>query len=325
MLEFTKSNIRMWSRLGECAVFGLAVTDVSGERSNIVALTADLCSLSCLDKFKNSYPDRFFNFGIAEQNMIAAAAGFAKEGFIPFASAQGTFASMRSADQVRVNMGYMNLGIKLVGLASGFSLGSFGPTHMGLEDIAVMRAVPNITIISPADCTATVKAVYAAASNTVPIYIRLTGTMNDPVVYNEDFNFEIGKAVTLRSGSDISIIACGSMVYNSLKAADILQEKGISVSVIDMHTIKPLDEQTLDKACGAKLVVTVEEHSIYGGLGEAVVHCLSRRELSPRQLIIGVEDFYPHANEYDNLIVECGLSSEQIAKKIFDAFSKITK
>ena len=190
-----------------------------------------------------------YNTGIAEQNMIGIAAGFASEGFIPFASTYATFASMRCADQVRVNMGYMKLGVKLIGLTAGLSVGILGATHMSIEDIAVIRSIPNITILSPADCTETIKAILAASENRDPTYIRLTGGMPSPIVYSEDYNFSIGKMITLRDGNDVVVFATGTMVYNSIKASELLEKQGISVKVIDVHTIKPLDKETIIQNC----------------------------------------------------------------------------
>lgn len=316
MLELTKPMVRTLSRLGQCAAFGLALTALGEENKQVAALTADLGGHAALNKFKEQFPERFFNFGIAEQNMIGAAAGMAKEGFIPFASTFATFAAMRVADQIRVNMGYNEAGIKVVGLTSGICAGVLGATHICIEDVAVMRSIPNITVISPADGAETVKAVYAAAESAAPVYLRLTGAMNNPIVYNGDFDFEIGKAVTLKEGEDVALIAAGSMVYNSLKAAEILEEKGISASVIDMHTVKPLDRSAVDRAMGARLIVTLEEHSVNGGLGEAVAHELAGRKNPPQLLMIGIEDFYPHANEYDVLMEECGLTASCAAEKI---------
>ena len=225
MIDYSSMNIKIWSRLGSCGAFGQAALSLPEINDKIVMLTADLCTFSGLDRFKVMYPDYLFNLGIAEQNMVGVAAGFAKEGYIPFATTYATFASMRSADQIKVNMGYMNLPIKLVGLTTGFSVGILGATHMSLEDISVIRSIPNIILLSPADCTATVKATLAAAQINAPVYLRLSGAMNNPIVYKEDFDFEIGKAITLKEGDDVAIIATGSMVYNSLKAAEILQEK----------------------------------------------------------------------------------------------------
>ena len=323
MIDFTPINIRTWSMLGSCGAFGIAAMELPEVNDKSVILTADLCTFSGLDRFKAKYPNRLYNIGIAEQNMVGIAAGMAKEGFTPFATTYATFASMRCADQIKVNMGYMALPVKLVGLTAGFSVGILGATHIALEDTAVMRSIPNIVILSPADCTATIKAVFAAAKTETPVYLRLSGTMNNPVVYKEDFDFEIGKAITLREGTDIAVIATGTMVYNSLKAAEKIAENGLSVKVIDMHTIKPLDEESVKATCSAKLIVTVEEHSIYGGLGGAVAEVLALVQSKPPHLIIGVEGDYPHAASYPYLLEKAGLTSEQIAEKILKTYKEI--
>ncbi len=316
MINFTPANIKTWSRLGSCGAFGQAALEFQEISKNIIILTSDLIFYSGLERYKNKYPDKIYNLGIAEQNMVGVAAGFAKEGFNPFATTYATFASARSADQVRVNMGYMKLGIKLVGLTSGVSVGILGATHISIEDIAIIRSIPNITILSPADCTETIKATIAAAKHEGPIYLRLTGTMNNPIVYKEDYQFEIGKSITLKKGSDISIIATGTMVYQSIKASEILEEKGFSTSVIDMHTIKPLDLSIIDYSCRSKLIVTVEEHSIIGGLGGAVAEYKSSIRSSPPLLIIGLSDNFGKAGDYQYTLMKNGLTPHQIAEKI---------
>ena len=323
MIDYSPMNIKIWSRLGSCGAFGQAALSLPEINDRVVMLTADLCTFSGLDRFKQKYPDHLFNFGIAEQNMIGAAGGFAKEGFVPFATTYATFAAMRCADQIKVNMGYMNLPIKLVGLTAGLSVGILGATHMSLEDVAVMRSVPNVVILSPADCTATIKATIAAAQLEAPVYLRLSGTMNNPIVYKEDFEFEIGKAITLKMGDDVAIIATGSMVHNSLRAAEILEQNGISAQVIDMHTIKPVDKDAIHNVLKNRLIVTVEEHSVVGGLGGAVAEELALLKQRPPHLILGVNGAYPHAASYSYLLEQAGLTPEKIALKIETTYKEI--
>lgn len=325
MISFTPANIRTWSRLGSCGAFGLAALELPERDDSVVMLTADLCFYSGLDRFKAKFPERLYNFGIAEQNLIGVAAGMAKEGLNPFATTYATFATTRCCDQVRVNMGYMQLGIKLVGLTSGLSVGILGATHMSFEDIAIMRSIPNITILSPADCTETVKATLAATQFDGPIYLRLTGVMGNPIVYREDYEYEIGKAITIKEGTDISIIATGTMVHYSLKATKLLEEKGISCQVVDMHTIKPIDKDAIYKACNNKMIVTVEEHSVIGGLGSAVAECLTGKTSRPPQLIIGISDEYKHAGSYDYLLDQYGLTAEIIAENIINKYIEVTE
>lgn len=316
MIDFTPINIRTWSMLGTCGAFGQAAMCFPEIDERIVVLTSDLCTFSGLDRFKAKFPDRLYNFGIAEQNMVGVAAGFAKEGFIPFATTYAAFASMRCADQVKVNMGYMGFPIKLVGLTSGYAVGSLGATHMCLEDIAIMRAMPNVVVLSPADCTSAVKATIAAAKCDKPVYLRLSGGMNNPVVYKSDFEFGIGKAIVLREGVDISLIATGSMVHVALKTADVLAAQGLSVEVVDMHTIKPIDTAAIKKACAKRLIVTLEEHSKTGGLGAAVAEVLSSRNGHPPLLIIGADDTYPHAAPMSSLLTGQGLIAERVVLQI---------
>lgn len=322
-MNYSPANIKIWSRLGSCGAYGMAAMELPAINDDIVVLTADLKFYSCLVRFSGKYPDKFYNLGIAEQNMVGVAAGMAKEGLIPFASTYATFASMRCADQVRVNMGYMNLNIKLVGLTAGYSVGILGPTHMSIEDIAVMRSIPNITILSPADCTETVKATEAAARMDGPVYLRLTGSLNNPIVYDRDYDFEIGKAISLREGSDVAILATGTMVYQSLLAAELLEEHGISVSVADVHTIKPLDEEAVKNACETRLIVTAEEHSTFGGLGSAVAEVLTTIPDAPEQMFIGIRDRYPHAASYEFLLEQEGLTGKTIADKIYQKYQEI--
>jgi transketolase len=284
---------------------------------NLMVLSADLGNSSGLDRFKATYPDKFLNIGIAEQNMIGVAAGLAKEGSIVFASSFAPFITMRAAEQVRMNMGYMNLNIKTVAIGSGVSMSFLGNSHFGLEDAAIMRSIPNMTVVSPADCAEIVKTVFAAAEYPHPMYIRLTGAVGFPVVYEDDYDFQIGKAVEVRSGTDVSIVATGSMVYESLEAAKILQEEGISVSVLNMHTIKPIDTKALDLLISkGKTIFTIEEHSITGGLGSAVAEYISSIPNSPTLNRIGLPDEFVITAEYRYILEKYGLVGTQIAISI---------
>ena len=316
MIAFNPMNVRIWSMLGSCGAFGQAALELPEVDDRIVVLTSDLCVFSGLERFKGKYPDRLYNVGIAEQNMVGVAAGFAREGFIPFATTYAAFASMRCADQVKVNMGYMGLPIKLVGLTAGFAVGSLGATHMSLEDVSVMRAMPNVTVLSPADCTAAVKAVVAAATCPGPVYLRLSGPMPNPIVYKGECPFEVGKANVLRDGTDVTFIATGSMVYQALKAAELLEGDGVSAEVVDMHTIQPLDVEAVSRAAGRKLIVTVEEHSVVGGLGSAVAEQLARLPRHPRLVRVGHEGRYPLAGSYADLIRSDGLDAEGIRGRV---------
>lgn len=323
MIEFTPANIRMWSILGSAGTFGLAALELPEIDDRTLVITADLRNFSGLDRFGTTYPERLINVGIAEQNMVGVAAGLTNEGFSTYATTYATFASARAADPVRVNMGYMGLGVKLVGMATGFSVGLLGATHMSLEDIAIMRSIPNVTVISPADCAETVKATLALAQHEGPAYLRLGGGVPHPVVHRNDYDFTIGKGIKLSEGSDVMIVATGSVVHEAVEAAKLLSADGASVGVIDMHTIKPLDTDLLDEVFEtSQLIVTVEEHNVFGGLGSAVAEYKSQLRQAPPQLILGVSDFFPHAGEYRFLLEQAGLTAPQLAASIRNRLDK---
>ena len=303
--------------MGSRGVFGQAILSLAETKKDLMVLSADLGSSSGLSRFKNAFPDKFINIGISEQNMIGVAAGLAKEGSVVFATSFAPFIAMRSSEQIRMNMGYMDLNIKAVAIGSGIAMAFLGNSHYGIEDASIMRSIPNLTVVSPADCGEIVKTVFAAAEYEGPMYIRLTGEANNPVVYKEDYNFEIGKAITLREGSEITIIANGTMVYESLEAAKILELEGLSATVVNMHTIKPLDTSVIDKAvASSKLIVSVEEHSVIGGLGGAISEYKTSLRNAPPQLIIGLPDKFGKVGEHRYLLEKYGLTAKQIAEKI---------
>ena len=317
MVHIDPTNIRVWSLLGQRGTLGHALLEIAKENEKIIAITSDLARISGLDRFGKIFPERLINTGIAEQNMLGIAAAFANEDFIPFAISFANFSVLRACEPTRHFMGYMKRNVKLVGLSSGFAMGIFGNTHYCKEDIAILRAIPGITIISPADSTELVKAMEASSKYHGPVYLRLTGVMNNPVVYKENYDFEIGKAIMLKKGTDITIIATGSMVNNSLKAAEILEKKGISATVIDMHTIKPLDDHIIDQEISSsKLIVTVEEHAKIGGLGGAVAEYLSSVQHHPVLLRLGIEDAFQPAGDYHYMLEQNELLPEQIANNI---------
>lgn len=318
-MDVKKSKTKLWSKLGSRAVFGMEILDLAEKRDDFLVLSGDLVHSSGLARFQEKYPERCINMGIAEQNMIGVAGGLAKAGTAVFATSFAPFITMRAAEQVRMNLGYMGLNVKTVGLGSGLVMAQLGNSHFGLEDVAVMRAIPNLTIVSPADCTEIVKAVDAIVEYNGPVYLRLTGGQGNPVVYQEDYVFELGKAIKLRFPARVTFIAAGTMVHEALVAADLLEEKGISAGVVDMHTIKPIDVAILDEiALKSELIVTVEEHTIIGGLGSAVAEYLALKKEKPRQLILGIQDVFPHAGSYEYLLEQCGLTAKQIALKTLE-------
>jgi transketolase len=323
MLEINPANIKMWSRLGSRGTMGLAMLEL-GNRDDLMVLTGDLAKTSGLDRFTKQFPEKFLNMGIAEQNMIGFAGGMAKEGHLVYVTTFANFAAMRSYEQMRLNLGYMELNVKVIGMGSGLVMAMFGNTHYGIEDVALMRAIPNLTVISPADGAEIVKTLFAVADYAGPVYIRLTGATNNPIVYKDNYDFQIGKAITLKEGNDITIIATGTMVHASLEAALILEQSGIYSTVIDMHTIKPLDTSVVEKACqSSKLIVTVEEHGKIGGLGGAVAEFKSTLQKAPMQLFIGLPDKFGKSGDYKYMLDKYGLTGEKIACQIIDALTKI--
>jgi transketolase len=321
-MEITSRTAREWSRLGPRGLFGLAILSIAEDNPNLMVMSADLGSSSGLERFKNSYPDQFLNTGIAEQNLIGVAAGLAKEGCNVFATSFSPFIAMRASEQIRMNLGYMQMNVKAVAIGGGISMGFLGNSHFGIEDAAVMRAIPNMTVVNPADCAEIVKTVQAAAQFDGPMYIRLTGGPNNPIVYKEDYDFQIGKAVNLREGTDVLIVACGSMVSAALKAADVLAEQGVEANVINMHTLKPLDGDALNAALKkVPAIVTVEEHTVIGGLGSAVAEFMAPRRERPPHLMIGIQDRYIKTGEYNYMLEQEGLEYQSISDKI-SAFLK---
>lgn len=324
MIQYNYTNIRIWSLLGQSRTFGNTLLELAQENKKIIAVTSDMAKTAGLDRFGKTFPSRLVNTGIAEQNMVGIAAALATEGLIPFAISFASFSTMRACEPARHFLGYMQRNVKLIGISSGFATGIFGNTHYCKEDLAITRAISGVMIFSPADCTELVKIIEASVNYNGPVYIRLTGQMNNPIVYKGDYTFEIGKAIKLKSGTDITIIATGSMVYNSLRAAEILEQQNIRASVIDMHTIKPLDTSSIDNELhSSKLIVSVEEHSTIGGLGGAIAEHLCSIKQHPILLRLGIEDGYQNAGDYLHMLEQNQLLPEQIATNIMDKYSSL--
>ena len=292
--------------------FGEAVTALAAENPDIVVLDADLAEATKTCIFEKKYPERFIDCGIAEGNMIGIAAGLATCGKIPFAASFAMFSAGRAYEQVRNSVGYPHLNVKIAGSHAGISTGEDGATHQCCEDIALMRTIPGMVVVNPADHYEMLAAVKAAAQHNGPVYLRLGRLAVESVHNNDDYRFELGKGITLRDGKDITIAATGLMVGEAVKAAKSLEAQGIDARVIDIHTIKPLDEDLLVKAAQETgHIVTVEEHNVIGGLGEAVCACLSQRCPTPVTRI-GVQDVYGHSGPALDLLQEFGLCAENI-------------
>jgi transketolase len=321
-MMITKSKIGLWSKIGARATFGMVALDLGKDFDDLIIVAADTSTSAGLERFKKMYPEKIIDCGIAEQNMMGVATGLASEGNNVITTTFAPFQTMRCCEQIKVNLGYMNQNVTMVGLASGVVQGMLGYTHSCIEDLSVMRSIPGITVLSPADCTETAKAINAALEYNGPVYIRLTGGSSNPSVYKDDYEYEIGKAIKLKEGNDVSLIATGTMVYICLDVASKLEEQGISTEVIDMHTIKPIDDEMIKAICGyAKLVVTVEEHSIIGGLGSAVSEVKTAISNAPPHLILGLPDQYGKSNDYIKLLDEAGLSVHGIMKSVLKKYS----
>ena len=293
--------------------YGEALVKLGKVNKDVVVLEADLSKSTMTAYFKKEFPERHINVGIAEADMIGTAAGIATTGKIPFASTFAHFAAGRAFDQVRNSVAYPQLNVKICPTHAGVSLGEDGGSHQSVEDVALMRAIPGMVVLSPADAVETEKMVFAAAEYEGPVYVRL-GRLNIPVLFDENYKFEIGKAATLREGNDVAILATGLMVSEALEAAKLLEEKGIKARVVNVSTIKPLDTETVLKAAKeCKFIVTSEEHSVIGGLGSAVSEYLS--EVHPAKVVKhGIQDVFGQSADGETMLTNYGLRAKDIAE-----------
>ena len=296
--------------------YGKALAQLAKTNENIVVLDADLSKSTKTADFKEVCPERFFNMGIAEANMMGVAAGLSTCGKIPFVSTFAMFAAGRAFEQIRNSICYPKLNVKVCATHAGLTVGEDGASHQAIEDLALMRSIPNMTVICPSDDVETDAAIKAIAEFEGPCYVRLgrlpVNTINDSKTYE----FKIGKGVTLREGNDVTIVATGIMVDTALEAYEILSKEGINARVINIHTLKPLDTELLVKAAQeTKAIVTVEEHSIIGGLGSAVAEALSEECPIP-VLKVGVNDVFGESGKPDELLKKYGLTAEAVVEKV---------
>ena len=297
--------------------YGEALVKLGKVNKDVVVLEADLSKSTMTAYFKKEFPERHINVGIAEADMIGTAAGIATTGKIPFASTFAHFAAGRAFDQVRNSVAYPQLNVKICPTHAGVSLGEDGGSHQSVEDVALMRAIPGMVVLSPADAVETEKMVFAVAEYEGPVYVRL-GRLNIPVLFDENYKFEIGKAATLREGNDVAILATGLMVSEALEAAKLLEEKGIKARVVNVSTIKPLDTETVLKAAKeCKFIVTSEEHSVIGGLGSAVSEYLS--EVHPAKVVKhGIQDVFGQSADGETMLTNYGLRAKDIAETVLN-------
>ncbi len=317
-MEFDK-KIKLYSTVGPRATFGLVMLDLIKKNNNIMILTADVSTSAGLDRFRSQYSDNYVDVGISEQNLINVASGLSTMQYDVFTTTFAPFQTMRCLEQIKINQGYMKKKIVMVGLASGLVLGTLGYTHCCIEDIGALRSIPNITIISPADSFELAKTLEASLSYDGSIYIRLTGGPSKSLVYENDYNFKIGEPAVLHEGKDGIIFSTGSITSHALSAVRELKEKHkINFSLINVHTLKPLDAKIILKYCrDKKYIVTIEEHSIIGGLNSAVSEILSKSTNNHKSFLpIAIVDEYKNSGTYEYMLDKNGLSTQKIINTI---------
>lgn len=295
--------------------YGEALKELAKENENVIVLDADLSKSTRTAKFKEVCPERFINVGIAEQNLMGTAAGLATTGKIPFASTFAMFASGRAFEIIRNSIAYPKLNVKIAATHAGITVGEDGASHQSVEDISLMRSIPNMTVLNPADFHEAKKAIFKAAELNGPVYIRL-GRGKVASIYNEDYDFQLGKGDLLKDGSDVTIIATGMMVSKALEASEKLSKEGIKVRVINIHTIKPIDKEIIINAAKeTKAIITAEEHSIIGGLGSAVTEVVS--ENAPIKVKrVGIKDVFGESGKADELVEKYGLTADNLIKEV---------
>ncbi len=310
--------------MSQAEIYGQVLCDLGDRNDKIVGLSADLANSTKIGKFGERFPDRFFNVGIAEQNLFGVAAGLAKSGLVPFVSTMAVFASMRAAEQIRTDICYQDLECKIIATHGGTSFGAAGTTHHCTEDLAIMRSFANMTVIVPADGLEMANTVKACVDYPGPVYIRI-GRGFEPTYYeNEDYGFEIGKAVNICDGTDLTIICCGVCVLQAAEAARYLKENdGLSVKVINIHTLKPLDEEAILKAVtDTRRIVTVEEHNIHGGLGSAVADVIAQSGKGCAFHKIGIPDCFCEVGYPEDLYSHYKLDTDGIISVVRDVMGK---
>ncbi|MBP5769832.1 MAG: hypothetical protein J6W75_00520 [Bacteroidaceae bacterium] len=311
--------IKAYAKMGQKgAAAGIGMMELAKRDPDMRVVVADSVAIASLDRFYNSYPDRVINAGIAEQSMIGIAAGLSSEdGRVVYACTYAEFVLTKALEFVRHNLAYHRFNVKLVGNSAGFAMETLSISHWATEDISYARALPGMTILSAADSLEAIKMVVAAHDMQGPVYIRLSGLLNCPMVYEKDFDYQIGKANTLREGEDVTIIATGMMVREALDAADLLANQGVHCRVVDMHTIKPLDTALLDNVmASSRMIVSVEEHAMIGGLGGAIAEYMAEKNGRPRLVRIGVGDFFCKLGDLRFCWEQHGLTAPQIAERI---------
>ena len=316
-MNFDEKKIKLFSTIGPRAAIGLSMMDFIKKNPNLMVLTSDVSTSAGLDRFRKTFPDNYLDVGIAEQNLIGVASGLSSEGFNTLTTTFAPFQTMRCCEQIKVNSSYMKIKNCMVGIASGLVLGTLGYTHCCIEDLSIIRSLPNITLISPSDSIETVKAIEAALNYNKSTYIRVTGSANNPIINDADYNFQIGKNILLHDGNEVCLFATGIILNEALIAAKSLKKENISVKVVNVHTIKPINsEEIIKEIDNMKLLLSLEEHNIVGGLGSAIAEVLADNGINSKLIRLGVNDEYDKGGDYEYLKKKNNLTSEYIIKTI---------
>ena len=323
MIDFSSQNIMQWSRMGMRKAYGVILNELANDYDNIISIAADVADSANLYDFAAQHSERHYNAGISEQNMVAMAAGLAKEGADVFVTSFAPFVSLRVYEVIRTLVCYMNLNVKMAALSSGFSLGVQGATHYALEDIAIMRAIPNLLVLSPADTTEMAKAMEFLARYDGSAYLRLTGLPGSAAVYKADYRYDVNCFDVIREGEDVGIFATGTLVNESVRAARLLTKHGISTGVVNLSTLNPVKPEEIANECSKySLVLTTEEHNIVGGIGSIISEALSATSKHPRLIRMGTVDSNQIAGNYTYMMEKNGLTAKAIAEKVIQEFNE---
>ena len=320
-MKITKGQIRSWSRLGQRATFfGIAMPEIAREHDDLIMMTADLSQLSNLTRFAEQFPEQFLNVGIAEQNMIGIASGLAMEGYMPYVTTYASFLAVRDLEHVRQHISHLRLNVKLIGTAAGVVAARSGVAHWASEDVTYMRALPDMVVMSAADGLEAYYMAKYSAEQGKPMYIRLNGMPNCPIVYGEEYVFEPEKISVIKYGTDVALIGTGLMVNEAIKTAKLLEEQGVSCTVANMHTIKPIDKESLRELFRChSLIVTMEEHSIIGGMGSAIAEYKALLPNTPPQMFIGFPDSFSDGGSSQYIWEKFGITAPQVSARVLDA------
>ena len=322
-MNFSSIDAKQWLRMGPRAMFGQFMIDIAKKNKKLIVLSADLGRSSGLARFKMEFPEQYISIGISEQNLIGVAAGLADEGFKVFVTSFAPFLSMRASEQIRMNLGYMKHNVNLVALGSGLSMGFLGNSHFGLEDIAIMRTIPNLNITCPADCAELGKVLNDYAFNDRgPSYIRLTGIPGSKNVYDKNYTYKFGKNITITKGKDILILSYGSILGQIKQSVKALKNISINAELINIASLKPIDNKVINLFKKYKKIITIEEHTSVGGLGSIVAEKILQNRIKTKLFSISLPDKFGPTGTYDYLLKYHGLDSDGLTKKIINLLKK---